>query len=137
MLCYTTLTGISTSYTYFDRYQDAWDVMVTVKDTEINNFAMIQQVKDTEGVGEATVYQRAEEKTFIRVDEQSEELIELGGLENIASSKRADNGFWVNTQIVILDDSSFMDYCSQLGIPQSLDGAIVLNQIWDSVNSNF
>ena len=36
-----------------------------------------------------------------------------------------------------MDDTSFLDFCSQIGITPSLDGAIVLNQIWDSINSNF
>ena len=35
------------------------------------------------------------------------------------------------------NDASFLEYCSQIGIAPSLDGAIVLNRIWDSINSNF
>lgn len=137
MLCFTTLTSISTRYTYFERYQDAWDVMVTVKDTDISNFEMMQQVKNIEGIKEVTVYQRAEERIFLADAEQSEELMALGGLETVASDTKDDNGFWIDTQIVILDDASFMEYRSQLGVPQSQDGVIVLNRIWDSVNSNF
>ena len=30
ILCFFTLSGISTRYTYFERYQDVWDVMATV-----------------------------------------------------------------------------------------------------------
>ena len=36
-----------------------------------------------------------------------------------------------------MDDTSFLNFCSQIGITPGLDGAIVLNQIWDSINSNF
>ncbi len=39
--------------------------------------------------------------------------------------------------IVVLDDTSFLEYCSHIGITPSLDGAVVFNRIWDSVNSNF
>lgn len=111
--------------------------MVTVKDTDISNFEMMQQVKNIEGIKEVTVYQRAEERIFLADAEQSEELMALGGLETVASDTKDDNGFWIDTQIVILDDASFMEYRSQLGVPQSQDGVIVLNRIWDSVNSNF
>ncbi len=38
MLSFVTLSDISTSQTYFERYQDAWDVMVTVKDTDLSAF---------------------------------------------------------------------------------------------------
>ena len=49
----------------------------------------------------------------------------------------ADGQFQVSVPIVILDDTSFLNFCSQIGIAPSLDGAVVLNQIWDSINSNF
>lgn len=35
MQCFFTLTTISQRMTYFERYQDAWDVMITLKDTNI------------------------------------------------------------------------------------------------------
>ena len=38
MQCFFTLSGISTRETYFEKYQDAWDIMVTVKDTEVDSF---------------------------------------------------------------------------------------------------
>ena len=38
MQCFFTLAGISTDHTYFERYQNVWDVMVTVKDTAIEDF---------------------------------------------------------------------------------------------------
>ncbi len=137
MLCFTTLSDISTRYTYFERYQDAWDVMVTVKDTAISDFEMTQQLRETAGIGTVTIYQKAEEMTMISDEEQSEELIALGGLETIASNAKTAQGYKVKVQTVIMDDDSFLEYCSQLGIPQSLDGTILINQVWDSVNSNF
>lgn len=137
MLCFTTLAGISTRYTYFEKYQNAWDVMVTIKDTDIKDFDLIQKLKEVEGIGEVTVYQRAEAKTFLEEPEQSEELVALGGMEKVASATKSDNGFWVDAQIVVLDDTSFTDYCKKVGITPDLDGAVVLNRIWDSINSNF
>ena len=36
-----------------------------------------------------------------------------------------------------MDDESFLEYASQIGAVPSLEGTIVLNRIWDNVNSNF
>ena len=40
MLSFFTLSGISTNHTYFERYQDAWDVMATLADTKIEDFPL-------------------------------------------------------------------------------------------------
>ena len=48
-----------------------------------------------------------------------------------------DGSYPVKVPIVVLDDTAFLDYCSQIGIERNCKGAVVLNQIWDSVNSNF
>jgi putative ABC transport system permease protein len=56
MLCFTTLSEISTNYTYFERYQNAWDVMITLKDTDIEKFNMTQQIQEMDEVKSATVY---------------------------------------------------------------------------------
>ena len=50
MLCFFTLSGISTNHTYFERYQDAWDVMVTVKDTGIENIEQAEEINELQGV---------------------------------------------------------------------------------------
>lgn len=137
MLCFTTLADISTRYTYFERYQNAWDVMITVKDTVISDFDLTEELQAVSGVREATVYQKAEAMTILQRDRQSHELNALGGLEAVAGIPCEENGFAVNAPIVILDDMSFVNFCSQIGVAPSLDGAIVYNQIWDSANSNF
>lgn len=137
MLAFTTLADISTRYTYFDRYQDAWDIMITLKDTEISDFRLTDELQDISGVQDATVYQKAEAITFLPEGLQSNELSSLGGLEPVAGTPKSNGRFQVSVPIVVLDDASFLNFCSQIGITPSLDGAIVLNQIWDSINSNF
>lgn len=137
MLCFTTLSDISTRYTYFERYQDAWDIMVTVKDTDLPAFSLTKELQNISGIRHTTVYQKAEATTKLPEELQSNELASLGGLEAIAGIPKAEGLFQVSVPIVILDDTSFLDFCSQIGITPSLDGAIVLNQIWDSINSNF
>ncbi len=137
MICFTTLADISTRYTYFERYQDVWDIMITLKDTEISDFGLTDELQDISGIKDATVYQKAEAMTFLPEGLQSDELSSLGGLESVAGTPNENGQFQVSAPIVVLDDRSFLNFCSQIGITPSLDGAIVLNQIWDSINSNF
>lgn len=139
MLCFFTLSDISTRYTYFDRYQAVWDVMVTVKDTKITEFDCVEQLRELEGIQDCTVYQKAEALTVLSEKAQSGELAALGGLDAVAgTSVSGADGFWlVKTPIVILDDAAFTAYCEQTGIVPGLDGAVILNRIWDSLNSNF
>ena len=137
MLCFTTLTDISTRYTYFERYQDAWDIMITLKDTEIWDFGLTDELQDISGIQDATVYQKAKAMTFLPEGLQSDELSSLGGFESVSGTPKENGQFQVSAPIVVLDDTSFLNFCSQIGITPSLDGAIVFNQIWDSINSNF
>ena len=137
MICFTTLADISTRYTYFERYQNVWDIMITLKDTEISDFDLTNQLQDISRIQDATVYQKAKAMTFLPEGLQSDELSSLGGLEPVAGTPKVDGQFQVSAPIVVLDDTSFSDFCSQIGITPGLDGAIELNQIWDSINSNF
>ncbi len=137
MLCFTTLTDISTRYTYFERYQDVWDIMITLKDTEIWDFGLTDELRDISGIQDAAVYQKAKALTFLPEGLQSDELSSLGGFESVSGTPNENGQFQVSAPIVVLDDRGFLNFCSQIGITPSLDGAIVLNQIWDSINSNF
>lgn len=137
MICFTTLADISTRYTYFERYQDVWDIMVTLKDTKISDFGLTDELQDISGIIDATVYQKAKALTFLPEGLQSDELSSLGGLESVSGTPNENGQFQVSAPIVVLDDRGFLTFCSQIGITPSLDGAIVLNQIWDSINSNF
>lgn len=137
MICFTALADISTGYTYFERYQDAWDIMITLKDTDLSDFDLTNELQDISKIQDATVYQKAEAMTSLPEGLQSDELRSLGGLESVAGTRKADGQFQVSVPIIVLDDTSFLDFCSQIGTAPSLDGAIVLNKIWDSINSNF
>ena len=44
MLSFFSLSGISTNHTYFERYQDAWDVMATLEDTKIEDFSHTEEI---------------------------------------------------------------------------------------------
>lgn len=137
MLCFTTLSDISTRFTYFERYQNDWDIMVTVKNTAIEDFGQTENLYSISQVRDITLYQKTEETTFISDNRQSEELISLGGLEAVAENYSENGRFKVKAPVIIMDNKSFLNYCSEIGISPSLEGAIILNRIWDSVNSNF
>lgn len=138
--CFFTLSDISTEHTYFYKYRNAWDVMVTVKDTGIEEFAPIGEIQELPGVQSAVVYQKGEALCMLPGEGISSELQTLGGMETAASDSWAsvvEGGFLVNAPIIILDDAGFEEYCGQLGISPRLDGTIVLNRFWDSQHSNF
>ena len=139
MLCFFTLSGISTNHTYFERYQDVWDVMVTVKNTGITEFEATDELQENKELGNCTTYQKAVAVSLIPNDLQSDELKALGGLGTVAGSSvtSVENGYLVKVPLVIMDDKSFEEYCSQIGVTPNFDGAIVLNRIWDNINSNF
>ena len=137
MLCFTTLSDISTRFTYFERYKDDWDIMMTVKNTAIQDFEQLEQLQSVSGVDDIVLYQKAEAMTVITDNQQSSQLYSLGGLEKINPDSVENGQVNVKVPVVIMDDDGFLNYCSSIGVRQSLDGAVVINRIWDSINSNF
>lgn len=137
--CFWTLSGISTNHTYFEKYQDAWDIMVTVKDTDIEDFTRTEEIRGVPGAKSVIAYQKAEAVCILPKDLQSQELMALGGLEKLSEGEVSsdEETFQIKAPVVILDDESFREFCGQVGIDFRLDGAIIFNRFWDSVNSNF
>lgn len=138
MLCFFTLSGISTNHTYFERYQDAWDVMATVKDTPIEDFTYEDEIHALDGT-DSVIYQKVEAYSSVPTEAISKKVESLGGIEELAgnSVSAADDTYTIQVPIVIMDDSSFAAYCEQIGVSPSGTGSVILNRIWDSVNSNF
>ena len=139
MQCFFTLSQISTRETYFERYQDVWDIMATVKDTDVGDFAETTAVQALDGIKSAIVYQKASAKRMIAEEEISEEMKSFGGFSGAPANdvSQVDRGWLVNAPIVIMDDRSFAAYCEQIGIAPQLDGAVILNQIRDVTNPDF
>lgn len=139
MQSFFALSGISTRETYFERYQGVWDIMVTVKDTDVDSFGEAQKIQEISGIRSAMVYQKAMAKRIIAEDEISEEMKSFGGFDAAGDHyvRKTDGGWLVNVPIVILDDASFSAYCEQIGITPQLNGAIIWNQIRDVTNPDF
>ena len=139
MQSFFALSGISTRETYFERYQSVWDIMVTVKDTDVDSFSEAQKLREISGIRSAIVYQKAMAKRIIAEDEISEDMKSFGGFAVAGDNyvRKTDGGWLVNVPIVILDDASFSAYCEQIGITPRLDGAVIWNRIRDVTNPNF
>ena len=58
MLCFFTLSGISTRLTYFERYQDAWDVMATVTERIAGRFSCTEKLQALPGAESCVVYEK-------------------------------------------------------------------------------
>ena len=139
MQSFFALSGISTRETYFERYQGVWDIMVTVKNTDVDSFSEAQKLQEISGIRSAIVYQKAMAKRIIAEDEISEDMKSFGGFAVAGDNyvRKTDGGWLVNVPIVILDDASFLAYCEQIGITPQLNGAVIWNQIRDVTNPDF
>lgn len=139
MMCFFAIMRISQRETYFEKYQDAWDIMAEVKDTEIDAFDETDALQTISGVRGSVVYQKVAAKRVVAETELSEEMRAAGGLENAPAEyvSRVPEGWLVNAPLVILDDDGFSEYCRQIGIKPRLDGAVILNQTRDAGDPNF
>lgn len=139
MQCFFSLSQISTRETYFERYQNVWDIMITVKGTDVDAFEETEKIQSLAGVESAIVYQKATAKRLITEEEMSEYMKSFGGFSQAPDHlvTKAEGGWLVNAPIIILDDSSFWAYCEQIHIEPRLDGAVILNRIRDVTNPDF
>lgn len=139
MMCFFTLSRISTEHTYFERYQDAWDVMATVEETRLEDLEPIDRLRNLNGVRSCIAYEKASALCIIPEEAISREVKEAGGPEALAGDQVSarKGGYLISAPLVILDDAGFEEYCGQIGVKPQTSGAIVLNRIWDSGRSNF
>ncbi len=139
MQCFLTLSKISQRMTYYEKYQNAWDIMVTVKDTGLDEIQETNKLQALPGIRSCFLYQKESAKTQLHEDELSEDFLRLGGFQAAPESYVQMLGdFWrVDAPLLILDDHSFLAYCRQIGAPERLDGAVVINRILDFTNPNF
>lgn len=140
MLCFLVLSKISTDHTYFERYQDAWDVMVSIKNADMERFD-IEKINEMEDVKDAVMYRKDDAIASVKASDISREIEEIGGLAAIAG-KDVDSQkdeYRVAAPLIVMDDRSLAKYCEQLGIHAESggEGSIVLNRIWDNKHSNF
>ena len=161
--CFTAFSRLSVYETSFSRYQDYWDIYLTVKDTDMEDFQALEKIRALENIKNAALYQKAEAFTALSPSQFSSQLQDLGGLSALTGSQAdppsgsasvslpsspsagpsgslsavSGETCLVKAPLLILDDASFLEYCGQAGVEPRTDGVIILNRIWDSLHSNF
>ena len=125
------VSGLSTEKTYFDRFRDNWDFLVTVKG-DTYSADLLGDIRNTEDVTGCIVHRIVNSSTQIPADYLSSEVQTLG-LEKLNSSFTAneDGSYKTKVPIFILDDHSFAEYRGDV----SDANVVAVNIIWDSVNS--
>ena len=125
------VSNLSTQKTYFDRFKDNWDFLITNEGNTYNK-ELLREIRNTEDVASCIVHRTVEGNTTIHRDYLSDEVNKLG-LDKLNSrfEVKSEGTFNVNVPIYILDDSSFEKY---RGVATDAD-VIVVNTIWDSVHS--
>ena len=125
------VSGLSTERTYFDRYKNNWDFLVTVNgDTYSED--LLNDIRNTEDVTGCIVHQIVNSSTQIPAEYLSEDVKRLG-LEKLNSSFVASEAgaYSTNVPVFILDDKSFAEYRGDANDAN----VVAVNIIWDSVNS--
>ena len=125
------VSGLSTQRTYFDRYKNNWDFLVTVK-SDTYSEELLNDIRNTEDVTGCIVHRIVNSNTQIPADYLSGDVQKLG-LEKINSSfvMSESAAYNINAPIFILDDKSFTEY---RGDANDVN-VVAVNIIWDSVNS--
>lgn len=139
MLCFFTLSDISTQETFFERYQDVWDVMATVEDTRIADFEKTDEIRALPDAGHAIVYQKVSAERLLTEGELSDEMTAAGGFSRASDgqARQSRDGWLVDAPVMVLDDESFLEYCVLAGVKPGLDGAVVYNRVRDMRNPDF
>lgn len=139
MMCFFAIMVISQRETYFEKYQDAWDVMVTAQDGDMDTFARGDALRKLSGVESVAVYQKARAKRIVSPQEISGEMQAIGGFAHAPAQyvSACADGWLVNAPLVILDDTAFLEYCAQIGAEQRTDGAVILNLTRDGTDPDF
>ncbi|MDD2957865.1 MAG: ABC transporter permease [Lachnospiraceae bacterium] len=126
------ISGISTQFTYFERFRDKWDMTLT---TASDSGELLQQLKSMEGIKSCIAYKKAVADTCISDQVFSKELQETG-VHNLNEQfvPNNENLYPFSVPIYILDDDSFGAYCKDNRLEQN--GIAAINTIWDSIHSS-
>ena len=125
------ISNLSTEKTYFDRFKNNWDFLVTTE-ADAYSKALLNDIRNIEGVENCIVHKRVSGNTQIPKEYLSGDVQKLG-LENLNSSFVANDtrAYNVKAPIYILDDNSFERYCGE----KTDANVIAVNIIWDSIHS--
>lgn len=131
------LSDISTQETYFERYGDVWDLMLTVEPDSGEKEGLLTKLREIPEVSECTAYQIGNFSGVVAEGLLSDEIRMAGGLAGLSGVEQADKGYLVPVDLILLDEESFRQYVEECGLSVGQEEAVLVNQIWDSRNSHF
>ena len=131
------LSRLSTQITYWDRYQNAWDVIITVEDVSLDTFTETESLQAVPGVRNLLVYQKAEASCLVTEEQCSDAFAQAGGFAGAleTEARKTTGGWLVSAPVVVMDDASFLAYCVEVGAPPRLDGVILYNEVRDPASN--
>lgn len=90
------LSGVSTQYTYFERYRNVWDLMVTLKQQPEADARLLEDIRKIAEISECTAYRKLPGRTLIGEDMLSKERRReaLRRLRIRESRKEEENTWW-------------------------------------------
>ncbi len=129
-----TISGISTKYTYFERFRDKWDLMLTTTDMQNNEKNLLDEIRSIDGVKSCIAYKEMAASVNLPSNALSAELLEIG-IDNLTNSVIIDKSgkFKFKVPIYVLDNESFKSYSKNMDTEEE---AVAVNIIWDSLHSN-
>ncbi len=130
------VSALSMQETYFKRYRDVWDYMITFQGEVRSKQFVLEKAKETEGVSSCILHGRGNIYVSVVKGDFSKELMELGGPESLSGSVVQQEGenYLLELPVIVLDDDSFRDYVANM--LDGKQGIILMNRIWDSQNSS-
>jgi putative ABC transport system permease protein len=135
---------MSTTYTFFQRYKNNWDLRVTVTDQMKSRNELLKEIRNLDGVKDCVSYQKASAKAYVTAEMLSEDLKSLGGLLQLNEQgiTTDHNGAFIPIALLRFDTESFLNYCREIHKDPKLltearnPSALAINTIWDNRNSN-
>lgn len=139
-----TISSISTTYTFFERYKNNWDLRITVTDQMKSRDELLKEIRNLNGVKDCAAYQKASAKAYITAEMLSEDLQSLGGLLQLNEQgiTTDNNGAFIPVPLLRFATESFLNYCREIQTDPVLlteggsPDALAVNTIWDNRNSN-
>lgn len=138
-----TISRISTKYTFFERYKDKWDLMLTITDNGEQNQKLIDDIRAIPGVESCIAYRKEATRVSITPSMVSDELTAIGGIEALKGSgiKMIQDNYQIDAPLFLLDNVSFERFRSEIGVNPEFFTAdkpaysILINTVWDNTNS--
>ena len=133
------LSRLNTRITYYDRYEDSWDIVAEIENADIQEIKGLSDIRAIDDTYEAVLYRLYPMKRSLSPGELSAEVKKAGLLQEAEPEKveLRDGDYVVNAPVLVLDDRSFLSYAREVGAGDSLDGIIIVNTIRDAREKNF